>query len=202
MDFVQSLRPEHLQSFWYSASKYCFALIGTFISLLWATSLDKEEANVYKTKLDEYRWTLRLSSRSADFLDRAISMLATSTGVLVKAIPETPNLEAILNRRNTRLTRTSAFQPQIYANNAPRHQSQLSAHSESEFHEETSPEQLAGETPLSSGAASAAWNVDNMWYASGAGDINTVGAVYTDPGGDAMADAYYTMPASSEHFGP
>jgi hypothetical protein len=34
MTVVSSLRPEHLQSFWYSASKYNFALVGTFVSLL------------------------------------------------------------------------------------------------------------------------------------------------------------------------
>ncbi|KAF2843293.1 hypothetical protein M501DRAFT_906725, partial [Patellaria atrata CBS 101060] len=82
MDFVQGLRAEHLQSFWYSASRYCFALIGTFVSLLWVTSTNKEEADFYKNKLEEYRWILRLSSKSAPFLERAISTLATSTGVL------------------------------------------------------------------------------------------------------------------------
>jgi hypothetical protein len=87
-DFVRSLRPEHLQSFWYSASKYCFAIVGTFIGLLWVTAGTKAEADGYKEKLEEYRWTLRLSSKSAEFLDRAISMLTTSTGLLVKAIPE------------------------------------------------------------------------------------------------------------------
>jgi hypothetical protein len=87
-DFVRSLRPEHLQSFWYSASKYCFALVGTFIGLLWVTASTREEADSYKEKLEEYRWTLRLSSKSAEFLDRAISMLTISTATLVKAIPE------------------------------------------------------------------------------------------------------------------
>lgn len=66
-DFVSILRPEHLQSFWYSASKYNFALIGTFISLLWATTTDKDEANLYRKSLEKHRWMLRLSSKSADF---------------------------------------------------------------------------------------------------------------------------------------
>ena len=88
MDFVRSLRAEHLQSFWYSSSKYCFALVGTFIGLLWATAGSKDEAENYKEKLEEYRWTLRLSSKSAEFLDRAISQLTSSTGLLMKAIPE------------------------------------------------------------------------------------------------------------------
>ncbi len=86
-DFVCALRPEHLQSFWYSSSKYSLALVGTFISLLWVTALTKEEANGYKQKLEEYRWTLRLSSKSAEIIDRAIALLTMSTGMLVKAIP-------------------------------------------------------------------------------------------------------------------
>jgi hypothetical protein len=90
LDFVNVLRPEHLQSFWYSASKYNFALVGTFISLLWATSGSREDAEFYKKKLEEYRWSLRLSSKNAEILDRAITMMATSTGVLVKSMPEIP----------------------------------------------------------------------------------------------------------------
>jgi hypothetical protein len=62
--------------------------VGTFIGLLWVTATSKEEAETYREKLEEYRWTLRLSSKSAEFLDRAISMLTTSTGLLVKTIPE------------------------------------------------------------------------------------------------------------------
>lgn len=88
MDFVRGLRAEHLQSFWYSSSKYCFALVGTFIGLLWVTAGAKDEAERYKERLEEYRWTLRLSSKSAEFLDRAISQLTSSTGLLMKAIPE------------------------------------------------------------------------------------------------------------------
>lgn len=87
-DFVRVLRPEHLQSFWYSASKYCFAAVGTFIGLLWVTASTREEADSYKEKLEEYRWTLRLSSKSAEFLDKAISMLTISTATLIKSIPE------------------------------------------------------------------------------------------------------------------
>ncbi|QDS75218.1 hypothetical protein FKW77_000220 [Venturia effusa] len=86
--FVRNLRPEHLQSFWYSASKYCFSVVGTFIGLMWSTASTREEADSYKEKLEEYRWTLRLSYKSADFLDRAMCMLTLSTTTLVKAITE------------------------------------------------------------------------------------------------------------------
>jgi hypothetical protein len=91
---VKSLRPEHLQSFWFFPSTYNFALIGTFIGLLWATSLTQDEAQSYKEKLEEYRWNLRLSSKSAEILDRAASMLTTSTAVLVKGIPDKDSVDS------------------------------------------------------------------------------------------------------------
>jgi hypothetical protein len=94
LEFVNRLRPEHLQSFWYSASEYNFALVGTFVGLLWATAARQQgrhggDGGFYRGKLDEYRWTLRLASRNAEMLERAIGLIAVSTGVLVKAVPET-----------------------------------------------------------------------------------------------------------------
>ncbi|KAF2033587.1 hypothetical protein EK21DRAFT_58368 [Setomelanomma holmii] len=170
MDFVSSLRPEHLQSFWYSASKYNFALIGTFISLLWATATEKEEAEMYKKSLDEYRWVLRLSSKSANFLERAISMLGASTGVLVKAIPELPDANRILNHNIHRIrpdhtTKASQSRSSSYVPS-------LNYRSESELHDETSPENMIGETPSDSGMAGASWNVDQAWFGA-LGDVET-----------------------------
>ncbi|KAI4941608.1 hypothetical protein J4E91_010639 [Alternaria rosae] len=88
MSFVQSLRPEHFQSFWYSSSTYNFILIGSFISLLWVTSPDREETARYRGHLDQYRWIIRLSSKSADFLERALMSLDVSTSALMKSIPD------------------------------------------------------------------------------------------------------------------
>jgi hypothetical protein len=85
---VSKLRPEFLQSFWHSSSKYSFALVGSFVSLLWVTAANKQEGEAYKQKLEDYRWTLRLLSKSADILERALDMLAAPTAVVVKAIPE------------------------------------------------------------------------------------------------------------------
>ncbi|KAL7273340.1 Fungal specific transcription factor [Rhizina undulata] len=82
MDFVNRLKPEHLQSFWYFASKANFALIGTFGSLLWATSPSLKEAEFYKARLSEYRWTLRVSSRGAEFMEFAVGVLDASAGYL------------------------------------------------------------------------------------------------------------------------
>ena len=78
MGFVNRLKPEHLQSFWYFASKFNFALIGTFQSLLCVTSQSKEEAQFYLTRIDEYRWTLRVSSKSAEFLEQSMATMDRS----------------------------------------------------------------------------------------------------------------------------
>lgn len=163
MDFVSSLRPEHLQSFWYFASKYNFALVGTFISLLWATSTSKAEADGYRKHLEEYRWVLRLSSKSVDFLEQAISMLATSTGVLIKAIPDQPDADRILSLYQRRGHNPSAAQS-TNTTEVPA----TTYHSESELHDEMSPDNMNGGTPADSRIAT--WTLDHTWYNT-AGEI-------------------------------
>lgn len=102
MDFVNRLTPSHLRSFWYFASKTNFALIGTFGSLLWATSPGREEADWYRRRLAEYRWTLSVSSKPVGDSNRApggrggltefaMGMLDISTGLL-KKLPEKPSM--------------------------------------------------------------------------------------------------------------
>jgi hypothetical protein len=94
MDFVNRLTPNHLRSFWYFASKTSFALIGTFGSLLWATSPGREEAEWYRRRLGEYRWTLSVSSKpgeSKGLTEFAMTMLDISTGLL-KTLPEKPSM--------------------------------------------------------------------------------------------------------------
>ncbi|KKA28500.1 hypothetical protein TD95_004776 [Thielaviopsis punctulata] len=92
MDFVNRLTPQHLRSFWYFASKTNFALIGTFGSLLWATASAQEEADWYRRRLGEYRWTLSVSSKPGEgngLTEFAMGMLDISTGLL-KKLPEKP----------------------------------------------------------------------------------------------------------------
>lgn len=107
MDFVNRLTPSHLRAFWYFASKTNFALIGTFGSLLWATAPGKEEAEFYRMRLKEYRWTLGVSARAGaseggrgvkGLTEFALGMLDTSTGLL-KALPEKP----VLSRRGSEI---------------------------------------------------------------------------------------------------
>lgn len=96
MDFVNRLTSSHLRSFWYFASKTNFALIGTFGSLLWATAPGREEAEWYRRRLGEYRWTLGVSSKAGEgrLTEFAMGMLDTSTGLL-KALPEKPALSRV-----------------------------------------------------------------------------------------------------------
>lgn len=85
LDFFNRLKPEHLQSFWYFASKVNFAMIGAFNGLLWVTAITSEEVEVYQRRLQEYRWTLRVSSKSAEFLEIASGILESAVGTLLKA---------------------------------------------------------------------------------------------------------------------
>lgn len=98
MDFMNRLRPEHLASFWYFPSAVNFALIGTFGNLLRATAPAQEEADFYRTRLTEYRWTLCVSSRLAGFLHFAIDSLDSSSHLLQNLLlkPSTAELAAKL----------------------------------------------------------------------------------------------------------
>jgi hypothetical protein len=101
MDFVNRLTSSHLRAFWYFASKTNFALIGTFGSLLWATAPGREEADWYRRRLGEYRWTLGVSCKGGNvdggngrLTEFAMGMLDTSTGLL-KSLPEKPALSRV-----------------------------------------------------------------------------------------------------------
>ncbi|KAK9243741.1 fungal-specific transcription factor domain-containing protein [Lipomyces tetrasporus] len=75
MDFVKNLKPEHIQAFWYSSSATNFALVGTFAALLFATATEDGERKLFKTCLDEYRWSLRVSSRGFEQMSQALRKL-------------------------------------------------------------------------------------------------------------------------------
>jgi hypothetical protein len=198
MDFVQGLRAEHLQSFWFFFSSWCFALIGSFVSLLWATAQDKEEAEFYKGKLEEYRWTLRLSSKGADFLERAISMLAMSTGVLVKAIPDKSSAEyAAAKVRDSPRPQASTTEAQTLAKSTSQSQSALGQDgSESESYEGQTAEHTpdVGETPEHSASGRHEEYVsDHLWYAT-ASQLNDIDADYGEHNGAEIDHSFMNVP--------
>jgi hypothetical protein len=90
MDFVNRLRPFHLQSFWPFGGFSHFALVGTFGALLEGTAPTKEEAEFYHMRLEEYRWTLMVSRGHAEFLSYAIDSLDTNLELL-RSLPEKPS---------------------------------------------------------------------------------------------------------------
>lgn len=95
MDFVNRLRPAHLKSFWPAAARTNFALIGSFGVLLHVTAPTREEAEFYRTRLGEYRWTLSVSSKDAEFLNFAIESLDVATS-LIRHVPEKPGIEELM----------------------------------------------------------------------------------------------------------
>lgn len=90
MDFVNRLKPEHLDAFWYFASASNFALIGTFGALLQATSPGREEAEFYAMRLREFRWTLGVSARKAKWVDGAVEVLEAN-GEMLLGLGEKPS---------------------------------------------------------------------------------------------------------------
>lgn len=109
MDFVNRLRPAHLRSFWPATSRTNFALIGSFGALLLATAPTREEAEFYRLRLGEYRWTLSVSVKNAEFLNYALESLDLATS-LVKHVPEKPGIEELM--ASTKAASSSASRSQ------------------------------------------------------------------------------------------
>lgn len=95
MDFVNRLRPAHLRSFWPACSRTNFSLIGSFGILLRITAPAKEEAEFYRIRLCEYRWTLSVSKKNAPFMDFALASLDNSTN-LDQHVPDKPPLDDLM----------------------------------------------------------------------------------------------------------
>ncbi|KAG9230293.1 transcriptional regulatory protein [Amylocarpus encephaloides] len=115
IDLVNKLEPAHLQSFWYFASKVNLAIIGTFGSLLWATSQSTEEAEFYRSRLAEYRWTLRVSSKAAEFMKFTVGMLDASTVFTKDAGSKngTPNFAKVERENSKEDTAATQIVPEV-----------------------------------------------------------------------------------------
>ncbi|TVY82360.1 Transcriptional activator protein DAL81 [Lachnellula suecica] len=92
IEFVQSLKPQHLSSFWYFASPQNFALIGVFGTLLLSTASNTKEVNFYQAKLREYRWTLKINTENgARYMKPAMALLDANRGLLKEASRQNPS---------------------------------------------------------------------------------------------------------------
>ncbi|KAJ5335193.1 Transcription factor [Penicillium brevicompactum] len=95
MDFVNRLRPAHLRSFWPASARTNFSLIGSFGMLLRITAPTNEEAEFYRVRLCEYRWTLGVSHKNAAFMGFALQSLDNATA-LHKHVPAKPGIEELM----------------------------------------------------------------------------------------------------------
>ncbi|KAK4221325.1 fungal-specific transcription factor domain-containing protein [Podospora fimiseda] len=76
--FVDALRPEHLQAFWWFAAPKSLAYIRTYGGLLWATSRDEDEREFYRKRLGEFRWGLKVRSKGVGFVGVALKEMEES----------------------------------------------------------------------------------------------------------------------------
>jgi hypothetical protein len=76
--FVDELRPEHLQAFWWFAAPKSLAFIRTYGGLLWATSSTDEEAEFYRRKLGDFRWSLKVRAKGVSFVAAALQEMDES----------------------------------------------------------------------------------------------------------------------------
>ncbi|OOQ81864.1 putative C6 transcription factor (OTam) [Penicillium brasilianum] len=95
MDFVNRLRPAHLRSFWPASARTNFSLIGSFGMLLRITAPTNEEAEFYRVRLCEYRWTLSVSHKNAEFMGFALESLDHAT-MLDKHVPAKPGIDELM----------------------------------------------------------------------------------------------------------
>lgn len=83
--FIANLRPEHLHAFWWFAAAESVVLIGTFAARLWISSLSYEEAGTLKSRLEEFRWDLKIRAKGVMFLTAALQELEGSIPALADA---------------------------------------------------------------------------------------------------------------------
>lgn len=108
MDFVNRLRPAHLRSFWPASARTNFSLIGSFGMLLRITAPTTEEAEFYRIRLCEYRWTLSVSHKNAEFMSFALESLDNQT-MLDKHVPAKPGIDELMARSAKQPARPSAM---------------------------------------------------------------------------------------------
>jgi hypothetical protein len=63
--------------------------VGTFGALLQATSPGSEEAAFYAARLNEFKWTLSVSSRKAPWISGALELL-DATALMLTRLPSKP----------------------------------------------------------------------------------------------------------------
>lgn len=120
IDFVKSLKPEHIHSFWHSASASNFTLIGTFASILFVTSMANEESLFFKDQIFNYRWILKISSKGFHQASDALRQLDLVISHIPNLLTDGSDLPMLVpNVDDVPTTRPGSVQSQYQA--VPRH---------------------------------------------------------------------------------
>lgn len=72
LKFLNELKAEHLQTFWYTSARIGFSFIVVFGYLLTLTSKSQQEFDNCKDKLEEYVWKLKINNKNAEFFLHSI----------------------------------------------------------------------------------------------------------------------------------
>ncbi|KAE8411829.1 hypothetical protein BDV36DRAFT_75284 [Aspergillus pseudocaelatus] len=75
MAFVRTLRPDHLEAFWFFASGFIFSLVGSFVTLLLVTSHSEAEKAHWRERLNDYLWSLRIMGKGNEPMRYAVNRL-------------------------------------------------------------------------------------------------------------------------------
>lgn len=95
LEFVDSLKAQHLTSFWYFSSSPCLALLISFGNLLLGSATEPEEKQFYASKMKEFRWKLKLNGEAgAKFMKPALSAMVLDPDDLSEVKDAEPTLGA------------------------------------------------------------------------------------------------------------
>lgn len=72
LKFLNQLKAEHLQTFWYTSSRLGFTFIVVFGYFLALISKNEEEFDKCTDKLEEYVWKLKINNKNAEFFLHSI----------------------------------------------------------------------------------------------------------------------------------
>ncbi|OAA65556.1 Transcription factor [Niveomyces insectorum RCEF 264] len=113
MRFVENLRPEHLQSFWWFASAKSLAYIRTYASLLWATSTGEAEADFYRQKLEDFCWSLKVRAKGVPFVTTALREMGESLEDIDMSRPPYVRLEQQKQKQQQQQQQQQQLQQQV-----------------------------------------------------------------------------------------
>jgi hypothetical protein len=72
VEWLSQIRPEHLEGFWYNASRNNLVLLGTFITLLQAVAFTTADRESIKKLFERLKWQLRIFSRGNELFEGAL----------------------------------------------------------------------------------------------------------------------------------